>query len=160
MNVLYQNTLSVIVILALVSCGGGEEDTKKNASNVIDVTPAVVLEIPIETTDELVSNTTFEFTSGFDLTLILPALDSPAVLHFVNICSDYTEVEKVYTINYDSCRLRTSFTTLKQSFILSLSAAETELIAQVWPIENNAIPINVFWSRIDNRDVWEIDINN
>jgi len=159
MNILYKNTLSAILTLVLVSCGG-EGDAKSNVSSDSDVAPTMVVDIPIGTTDDLVSNTTFEFTNGFELNLILSALDSSAVSHFVNICSDYTEVEKVYTINYDSCRLRTSFTATKQNFTLSLSAAETELIAQVWPIENNATPINLFWSRTDNLDAWEIDINN
>ena len=150
------------VSFALVSCGGGGEGASETVSNTVNTTNVVPIPIeePMTTTDDLISNTTFEFTSGFELTLILSAIEEPSVQYFVNICSDYTQVEESYSINYDSCRLRTSFTESDQSFDVSLSAAETVLIAQVWPMENDAIPINFFWSRTDSNEPWEINVNN
>ncbi len=157
MNTLYQYILFVTLTLAIVSCGSGGDDATPPPPAKVDVVAPIE---PIKTTDDLVSNTTFEFTSGFELTLILSALDGAEVQHFVNVCSDYTQDKEYYTINYDSCRLRTLFTENQQRFIISLSAAETALIAQVWPIENNATPINIFWNRADNGEQWEISVNN
>jgi len=159
MNILYRDVLFPVLVCTIVGCGGGGGDSGGTKEPLSSET-SVITQASIETTDELVSNTTFEFTSGFELTLILSALDGTKVPHFVNVCSDYSQVEDVYTINYDSCRLRTSFTDELQQFHISLSAAETVLIAQIWPIENNAVPINLFWSRTNSSENWEIDVNN
>jgi len=157
MSTLNQYIFFATLTLTIVSCGGGgDEATTPPLANEDVITPVEA----IQTTDDLISNTSFEFTSGFELTLILSALEESEVQHFVNVCSDYTQDNQNYIINYDSCRLRAPFTETQQHFDISLSAAETTLIAQVWPIENNATPINFFWSRADNDEEWQINLTN
>ena len=61
-------------------------------------------------------------------------------------------------INYDSCKLRTTLTSSEQTFTLSLSTVEVELIAQIWPIEEDAQPINVHWNIAEFGNSWQISI--
>jgi hypothetical protein len=61
-------------------------------------------------------------------------------------------------INYDSCKLRKTLTTLEQAFTLSLSNAEMMLVAQIWPIENGAQPVTLYWNITESGHSWKITI--
>ncbi len=155
-----QHLCNLFFLLTIIGCGGGDDEGSKSEPEAAAVTEVVPIEE--QTTDDLVSNTTFEFTSGFDLIVTLMPFEGGGVQHFVNVCSDFELVDEEYVINYDSCKIRTAFTIDKQVFDVSLSSAETELIAQVWPVENDAIPLNYFWQRVegDEDSDWIISIDN
>jgi len=141
MNKLNKALFVVTTTICLVNCGGGEEEKDTKEKSQIQPPP-----VQIVNTGDLVSNTQFDFSSGYTLNVVLAPLENNQVRHFINICTDFSLTENGYSINYDSCKLRTSFSENNQEFELSLSAAETNLIAQIWPIENNATPIELFWT--------------
>lgn len=152
-----QHLCNIFLLLTFVGCGGGGDESNNSEPSPLAAasTPSVT---PDQTTENLVSNTTFQFASGFELTVTLMPLGGESIKYFVNICSDFELVEEEYAINYDSCVIRAVFTTEKQVFDVSLSSAETELLAQVWPIENDAIALNYFWSRSEDGADWNITI--
>ncbi len=156
MKLRYRNFLNILFVLNIISCGGGgggEESTKTPAPAAPTVPEAE------QTTNDLVSNTAFDFSSGFDLSLTLASIDGATNHYYVNVCSDYAIENGVQAINYESCKIRTSFTANEQAFKISLSVEETNLIAQIWPMENNASPINLFWDRNADGDIWVIRVD-
>jgi hypothetical protein len=77
---------------------------------------------------------------------------------YINVCTDYQEKEGRYEINYDSCVLRTSLNIPHREFELVLSDNEQKLIAQIWPIEYAAEPINQFWGKTEEHGKWVISL--
>jgi len=143
-----------MITSAITACGGGgEEDSPpQKAVEVIQPTEELV------TTGDLVSDIEFDFISSINLDVTLPASPSTSIGYFINICTDFSNVSNEIEINYDSCKLRTTLTTVTQQFTLSLSAAELLIIAQIWPIENGAQPINVYWDIAESGSSWKIAI--
>lgn len=155
MKILITYLVYIVLSFYLIGCGGGEEKSDKATPPATPVAP----DIPITVTGDLISDSSFEFTSGFDIKVNLMAVDQSSLKHFINVCSDYKQRNDEYIINYSSCQLRTTLVQAEQSFTLSLSSAETKLIAQIWPIKDNSVPINLFWNRSNDTNSWDIDIN-
>ena len=143
--------LTYITYLALsffiISCGGGEESESS-------APPPVVIIPPV--TDDLISNDDFEFFSGYNLTINLAGLSDTSLSHHINVCSQFTKNGQTYSVAHDSCRLRAKFTEIDQEFTVALGAAETQLIAQIWPMENNAQPVHLFWTKNGNNNTWQV----
>lgn len=150
-------TLNMVIIFTIASCGGEEEEGSSTAG--VETPPAPVA---ISTSD-LVIKTDFNLLSGTDLEVTLPSSPSSSVNYFINICTDFTvetgTVENSSVdINYDSCKLRATLNTQKQVFSLSLSTAESMIVAQIWPIEAGAKPITLFWNITESGKSWKIAI--
>ncbi len=154
------HSISIILLASLLSisgCGGGEEET---AVEEVVTTPSPVNNSIPETiaTGDLISAPDFNLISFTKLQISLPASPSTTISYFVNVCTDFTNdlANDDIIINYASCKLRTKLAITAQQFTLSLSAAEEQLIAQIWPIENGALPINIYWNIADSGKNWQI----
>ena len=152
--------LNITIGISMTGCGGGDEDSAVETPPapvlIPEATPAVIE--PTITTSELISEPDFDFISSTDLVVTIPASPSTTVSYFINICTDfYNENEKV-KINYESCKLRTILSTLEQPFTLSLSNAELALVAQIWPIEEGAHAVTLYWNIDESGNNWKIAI--
>ncbi|MCJ8293638.1 MAG: hypothetical protein MJK15_04455 [Colwellia sp.] len=141
----------LLLTQTLLGCGGEEESEGK--VEVAQETPPPVNTV---TTSELVSTPEFNFISGIKLTVTLPASPTATIDYFINICTDFINEDNVISINYQSCKLRTAITAQTQEFTLSLSVAELQLVAQIWPIESNAQAINAYWDIAESGRNWKI----
>ena len=112
--------------------------------------------LPIIRTSDLVSNTEFSFTSSTDLQLKLPATPSSTMNYFINVCTDFSDENGIQEVNYNSCILRTLLKTNEQEFSLSLSNAETVLIAQIWPIMADSRPLTFYYNLNEDGKNWHI----
>ncbi|PKG80818.1 hypothetical protein CXF85_22185 [Colwellia sp. 75C3] len=156
--------LNITIGITLAGCGGGEEDS--GPIETVESPPAPVLipeatpEVtkPTITTSELISEPDFDFISSTELVVTLPASPSTTVSYFINICTDFYEENEKVKINYDSCKLRTILSTLEQPFTLSMSNAESALVAQIWPIEEAALPVTIYWNIAESGNRWKIAI--
>ena len=165
--------LMVLIITVITGCGQGEEDSPANETmantlpieTITDETADDANDDTTEnstqeilTTSDLISEPGFDFISSTDLYLILPIAPSESISYFINICTDFSNENDEVKINYDSCKLRTLLTAQEQLFTLSLSTTESSLIAQIWPVVNDAQPINLYWNIDDSGDSWIIVI--
>lgn len=151
--------LSIIIAITMAGCGGGSEEEKESSpTETVVITTAASEDLPIETinTSSLISNVDFDFTSGDELKVTLPASPSTSIGYFVNICTNFIDESNEVKIDYDSCKLRTTLASQKRSFTLSLSTSESVFIAQIWPIENAAKPITVYWNIVELGRSWKI----
>ncbi|REL36544.1 hypothetical protein [Thalassotalea euphylliae] len=183
-NQLGKLVLAALFSAALTACGGGEggestnspvpattppapatpsdNNTSSDASN--EQTEAEAANEAADTTAELVSTPDFDFAGSFELDVTIAAAPAGSTQYYVNICSDFEQIEAKegapasWQVNYDSCLLRTFITGQAQVFTLSLSEAQSELIAQVWPMENGAIPTDLFWQKQSQSSEWLITL--
>jgi len=150
--------LWLILISPLVSCGGGEESQSTPAVTLPETTSSAdnTTEMALHTSD-LVSAPEFDLTASMELQVTIPPSPSTTTSYFINICSDFSNQNNEIEINYASCKLRTTLTAQQQQFTISLSTTEIQLIAQIWPIEKDAIALNIFFdlSELDNN--WQIE---
>ena len=147
-----RSMLNIILAISITGCGGAEEED--SSQKEITKTPPTTEEI--STTRDLVSEADFDFISSADLDITIPASPSTTVHYFINICTDFSKENDDVKINYDSCKLRTSLDDNEQQFTLALSNAELVLIAQIWPIEDGAKPINTYWDITESGSSWNI----
>jgi len=131
--------------LFLTACGGGKGDSA-----------AAVTEPVSKTTAELISTQEFDFKSDHNLKVTIAKSPEENRQYYINICSDYKEREGKIVINYKSCKLRAFLNSAEQNYTLILSAAETQLLAQIWPMENNAQPYDFYWNKSSNSKQWKI----
>jgi hypothetical protein len=147
----------VTSVISLLGCGGGEEEvtTKEVVETSVstDSSPDVA-----SNTVDLISEPEFDLSSANELRIGLPATTSTSTRYFINICTDFStdDENNLININYASCKLRTELSITKQEFTLSLSASELRLIAQIWPIEENAQPITTYWNIAEYGKQWPI----
>ncbi|ALO34418.1 hypothetical protein CMT41_06555 [Colwellia sp. MT41] len=150
----------VLVTLTMFGCGGDEADSEE--SNVVPqeipaTSPSTASQPQaVISTSELISTPEFNFISVVKLQLTLPASPTEEINYFINICTDFSNENDVVTINYKSCKLRARLTRQQQQFTLSLSVTEQVLIAQIWPIENDAQPITTYWHIAASGNNWQI----
>lgn len=147
----------VLLTLTMLGCGSGDEDSNVASQKVLETSTSTDSQ-PKEViaTSALVSTPEFDFISATKLRLTLPAFPSATINYYINICTDFSNENGDIKINYNSCKLRTKITTQTQQFTLSLSTVERQLIAQIWPIENGAQPINTFWDITESGNDWQI----
>ena len=162
---LYPITITAL-ILAMVGCGGQEEEDQvssaANLDNTTNTTSTPSNPPPLQTntatvkTSELITNAEFDLTSDLELTVNVPAAPSNSISYFINICSTYSNIDGSVTIQYDSCKLRAPLTSVQQQYNLTLSSTELQLIAQIWPIESGAKPITRYFENNTSDNNWDI----
>lgn len=135
-----------------------EDDTAATQEETEQTTATESTSLPVTRTNDLVSNTEFSFNSNANLQLKLPASPSSTMNYFINVCSDFSDENGIQKINYDSCQLRTLLKAEEQEFSLSLSNAETVLIAQIWPIKADSQPITFYYNIQEGEESWHITI--
>ncbi|NMP32091.1 hypothetical protein HII17_10975 [Thalassotalea sp. M1531] len=148
-------SLIILLLSTLTACGGGSESTKEPTISSTIAPQSSDIDI---TTGELISTPEFSFIGSFDLTINIAEAPEGSIQYYINICSEFTEENNEIIVNYDSCMLRTFLTSQPQSFELALSESQSTLVAQIWPMENNAVVIDVFWQKQGEVSVWNISI--
>jgi len=150
----------IALIITITGCGGGGSgEASTSPTKTVQITaPTVDLPKVATTTSELTSEPAFNLTSNTHLDVTLPASPSTNITYFINICTAFSTQNNQVNIKYDSCKLRTSLTTEEQPFILSISAAELMLVAQIWPVEDGAQPITLYWNINESGNSWTITI--
>lgn len=150
------------LLLTLTLFGCGDDDGTEIVQGTVQETPPPTSSTTPETntdivaTSELISTPDFNFISGTKLTVTLPVAPTATIDYFINICTDFTNEDNLITINYQSCKLRTAITSQTQEFTLSLSVAELQLIAQIWPMESDAKVMNAYWDIAESGHNWQI----
>jgi len=146
----------LISALSILGCGSEEDSTP---TEIAPSPPPVYSSIH---TEELISDPDFDLSSTSELQVSLPRSPSSSVGYFINVCTDYSnnktdvkDTDAIY-INYASCKLRTKLALTPQQFTVYISAAEQKLIAQIWPMENGAKPINIYWNIADSGKNWQV----
>ena len=152
-NIKKQTIFNMLICLMMTGCGAEEESSNKT----IEPAPSAPVQESI-TTSDLVATSDFNFITNVNLAVKLPISPSSSINYFVNICTDFSEENSEITINYGSCKLRTLLKPQEQSFTLLLSTAESKLIAQIWPIEAAAEPINLYWDIAESGKIWQIKL--
>ncbi|MBL4765304.1 MAG: hypothetical protein JKX67_08525 [Colwellia sp.] len=152
--------LWLILLSPLIGCGGGDSQstpaaTAPETTQQTAAPAASATEIALRTSD-LVSAPEFDLSANIKLQVTIPPSPSTTIRYFINICSDFSSKNNEIEINYASCKLRTTLSSQEQQFTISLSTTEIQLIAQIWPIEKDAIPLNIFFdlSELDNN--WQL----
>lgn len=158
MKNLLMTSLTTSVMVALLSaCGGGGGDSKSS-------TPVAPAPEPVatsgnneeeEVTADLTTTPDFTFSGSYELTVVVEKAPAASVQYYVNVCSDYEATDPM-TVKYESCMLRTYITDTDQEFVLSLSESQASLLAQVWPMENGAEPIDIIWQKGADSSTWRI----
>lgn len=158
MKNLFTKSLTASLLAALLTaCGGGGGDSKSSA-------PVAPAPEPVatsgnneeeEVTADLTTTPDFTFSGSYELTVVVEKAEYTGVQYYVNVCSDY-EASDPMTVKYDSCMLRTHVTEADQEFVLSLSESQESLLAQVWPMENGAEPIDIIWQKGQDTATWRI----
>lgn len=153
-------TLSLIIAITIAGCGGGSEEKQESLPiETIETIPTpIIMTKGAGNTNELISNPDFNFSSNTNVNVTLPASPSTSISYFINICTNFTKENSKVIINYDSCKLRSTLSSKKQSFTISLSTAELVLVAQIWPIENGAQPITIYQNIAESGNSWKIVI--
>ena len=145
---LYPITI-IVLTLAIVGCGAQEDEvsTPVNVDNNTNTdstpsspTPTQIDPVTVKTS-ELITSTVFDLSSSIELVVNLPAAPSTSMRYFINICSAYSNKDGAVSIQYESCKLRASLTSLPQQYHLTLSSNELQLVAQIWPIKSGSKPI-------------------
>jgi len=148
--VIFTSTISIF------GCGGGEEEQSTSQESPKTTPPIVETIEEIITTGDLISAPEFDLSSSSELQVSVPASPSTTISYYINVCTDFSSEADEIIINYASCKLRTTLSEAEQQFMLSLSAAENLLVAQIWPIENGAQPINQYWNIAESGNSWQI----
>ena len=145
-------------IMFLSACGGGGSSSEPVSTVPPVVAPPVVVTPVPQATSELQASASFDFRSNYNLVLQINNLPDSSTRFYINVCSDYKETQGSYQINYDSCVLRTSLNNSYREFELILSDNEQSLIAQIWPVEYAAEPVNQFWEKTEENGKWVISL--
>jgi len=160
--------ITIVVLTSVMSisgCGGEDGDTPTEVAAPAETATPPPADNPVAkttTTGDLVSAPGFDLITANKLQVSLSASPSTTVSYFINICTDFSNNEinnesGDIKINYASCKLRTKVAPIAQQFTFSISPAEEQLIAQIWPIEDGAQPINIYWNIAESGKNWQIN---
>ena len=133
-----------LMLLFLCSCDQGGNDSGGGSSS--------------STMDNLDVSHDFDFIGGETLSITIADEGSAVERRYLNICSQFSEDNGEYSVSYDSCLLRTSIQGSNSGFDITISSSQQKLIAQVWPLNNGARPVNYHWSKSEDGNDWEITV--
>lgn len=167
----YLLLVSTTALLMACGSGGGDGETT-SASNSAPPAPAPVsapapapapTPPPVSTAppsdmEDVVVTKAFDFIGKDDLTIQMSNNMSAARV-YLNVCSDYSTVSGKVKVDYKTCQLRTTLPSGSTEYKISLSGDTEQLIAQVWALEEGAVPQSFYWSASNNASSWDITVN-
>lgn len=168
-----KNLLLVSTTALLMACGsGGGEGETSTASNSAPPTPAPVsapapapapTPAPVSTAppsdmEDVVVTKAFDFIGKDDLTIQMSNNMSAARV-YLNVCSNYSTVSGKVKVDYKTCQLRTTLPSGSTEYKIALSGDTEQLIAQVWALEEGAVPQSFYWSASSSSNNWDIIVN-
>ncbi|MFT5504407.1 MAG: hypothetical protein ACI845_002130 [Gammaproteobacteria bacterium] len=137
-----------IMLLFLYSCGQGEDGSSSSSGGESSSTSL----------EDLNVSSDFDFIGGETLTVTIVDESSSIERRYLNICSDFTDDNGAFSVSYESCLLRTSLQSQYSEFEIVISSTQQELIAQIWPLQDGALPVNQRWSRSEDGADWQITL--
>lgn len=166
-------------IAMLTACGGGGgggDSSVSTSSGTAQATPPAASTPPPaatpppppapepESNDEpevmgdLVSDEKFDFIGESNLTLALDN-NADASRVYLNVCNDFETVNGEVKVNYNTCQLRTTLPSGFAEYQLTIGGDVENLVAQVWVVEEGAVPANFYWSASEDDANWAIVVN-
>ncbi len=144
--------ISVLLTLIFLSaCGQGENGSSTDGGSSIEGSSST-------RTVDLKVSPDFNFIGGETLTIRIVNEGSSSERLYLNICSDFNQVDGQYQVNYGGCILRTSIQSQYGEYEINLSSNEQELLAQVWPLVDGASPESYLWYRLVDGNDWQITV--
>lgn len=166
-----KNLLLVPTTALLVACGsGGGDGGSTTASSSPPPTPAPVsapapapTPAPVSTAppsdmEDVVVTKAFDFIGKDDLTIQMSNNMSAARV-YLNVCSNYSTVSGKVKVDYKTCQLRTTLPSGSTEYKITLSGDTEQLIAQIWALEEGAVPQSFYWSASNSSNSWDIIVN-
>lgn len=155
------NYFSILpIMLILSSCDEGGSASSNHSSNISDATSVTINQqqelSSSNNLDELMVAEDFDFIGKESLKIRVIDQSLKPGRRYLNVCSDYTEINGQPQINYSSCQIRTSLQTTYSEYTLALSSAKQSLIAQVWSVSDGSIPSTFYWISSKNKNDWDI----
>ena len=169
--------LLVPTIAMLTACGGGGgggDSSVSTSSGTAQATPPAASTPPPATTPppapepesndepevmgDLVSDEKFDFIGESNLTLALDN-NADASRVYLNVCNDFETVNGEVKVNYNTCQLRTTLPSGFAEYQLTIGGDVENLVAQVWVVEEGAVPVNFYWSASEDDANWAIVVN-
>lgn len=140
------STAYIMLLFLLCSCGQGEGGSGSGG------------ESGRSSIENLNVSSEFDFIGGDTLTIKIIDESSFIERRYLNVCSDFNNVNGEIRVNYESCLLRTSLQGQHSEFKIVVSSNQQEFLAQIWPLQDDALPINYRWSRLKENNDWEITL--
>lgn len=133
-----------LMLLILCSCGQGGSGPNTESNNPgmedMDVSPD------------------FAFIGGETLTITILDETPSIKRRYLNVCSKFSDDNGTLRVSYESCLLRTSLQSQHSDFEIVISSNQQELVAQIWSLQDDALPVNHRWSRSENGNDWKITL--
>jgi hypothetical protein len=148
-------SLIYLMLLFLSSCGGGS-GSSSNASSVGGGAPSDATSS--SKMEDLDVSRDFVFIGGETLTITIIDEATSVARRYLNICSDFTDDNGTLSVSYESCPLRTSLQGQLSTFEIVISSNQQELIAQIWPLHDGALPVSHRWSKSVDGNDWQITL--
>jgi hypothetical protein len=172
MNKLY---IFVLLSLLLTACGGGgsESSTAEPVTVGNDSPPSNVVSVPIEsqpaitefsleesnplevksvvtstaqTSSEIAVPDGFALSSERSFNLRITRSEEDNQLAYLSLCSDYQHHnDGSYSINYNSCLLRTSLNDSQYEVVITVTNDTVGLVAAVWFMDESKEPLITDW---------------
>ena len=115
-----------------------EESNPKEAADMIESTA--------KTSHEIIVPDGFTLSSerSFNLRITRSKDDSQAA--YLSLCSDYQQHDdESYSINYDSCLLRTSLSDVNYEAVITVTNDTAGLVATIWFMDESKKPLITDW---------------
>jgi hypothetical protein len=172
MNKLY---IFVFLSILLTSCGGGgsESSTAEPAVVGTDSPPSNIVSAPIQsqptvtefsleeskplelksvvtstaqTSSEIAVPDGFALSSERSFNLRITRSEEDNQLAYLSLCSDYQKLsDGSYSINYDSCLLRTSLNDSQYEAVITVTNDTVGLVAAMWFMDESKEPLITDW---------------
>ena len=166
------NKLYIFVCLSMLlnACGGGgsEKITVEPSSSVVKPLPdpiqsqPAVTEFSLEVSNPKIAGGVIESTAKTSHEIIVPdgfALNSERLFNlritrseednqaaYLSLCSDYQQHnDGSYSINYDSCLLRTSLNDINYEAVITVTNDTAGLVAAIWFMDESKKPLFKDW---------------
>jgi hypothetical protein len=129
----------VSLTLLLAACGGGgsETDTDTPIAATPDTAPVVVL----ENTEDLESSADFDFATSRSISIDFDVEQARTSQGLMSVCSEYSKVDDIYDINYDSCTLQAPLIDGVYSGQMEVTNDINKVAGVVWFKDPDILPI-------------------
>lgn len=93
----------VSLTLLLAACGGGGDSETETP---IAATPEIPPVVELENTEDLESSADFDFATSRSIAIDFDVAQARTSQGLMSVCTEYSKVDDIYDINYDSCTLQ------------------------------------------------------